>query len=314
MQYYMAPLEGITSYIYRRTYHKYFSKMDKYFTPFLVSPNFNTKEKLDLDPSNNKDMELVPQILSKDADEFVEIAKSVAEYGYKTVNLNLGCPAGTVVSKRRGSGMLFDTEELDKFLYEIFEKCPLSISIKTRIGIKDDYEWDEILEVYSKYAMEELIIHPRFQKEFYGGTPHIDAFIKAKDKLNISLCYNGDINSISNLNALISECPSTDKVMIGRGILKNPGLMSAIRGEKLPDKETIRAFHDELLEQYRERMSGDRPVLYKMIELWLYMQESFTNPERYFKKIKKAKSISEYKVTANAIFNNEEYTNRAGNF
>ena len=216
----MAPLEGITSYIYRSTYDKYFCKMDKYFTPFLVSPNFNLKEKLDLCPENNLNINLVPQILSKDSDEFIKIAKSVSEYGYTTVNLNLGCPAGTVVSKKRGSGMLSDLYYLDNFLYELFANCPLNISIKTRIGIWEQYdEWEEILDIYSKYNMEELIIHPRYQKEFYKGKPHLDAFIKATTKISIPLCYNGDIFAKEDFELLKAKCPSLDNVMLFCGIL-----------------------------------------------------------------------------------------------
>lgn len=306
MLYYLAPLEGITTYIYRRTYDKYFCKMDKYFTPFLVSPNFNTKEKMELDKENNNNIPLVPQILTQHSKEFIAIAKSLTEYGYTTVNLNLGCPAGTVVSKGRGSGMLYDVEKLDTFLYEIFEKCPASISIKTRIGISQSYEWEEILEVYSKYNIEELIIHPRFQKEFYTGTPHIDAFNKASEKLKISLCYNGDINTPADEKRLSEQCPNTGKIMIGRGILKNPALLAKIKGQPLPDKKTIRDFHDELYAQYKERMSGELPVLYKMIELWLYMQTSFTNPEKYIKKIKKSKHFSDYDIAVSSLFNNED--------
>lgn len=308
MLFYLAPLEGITSYIYRSTYHKYFTKMDKYFTPFLVSPNFNNKEKWDICQEHNQNLNLVPQILTHHSDEFVDIAKSVSEYGYDTVNLNLGCPAGTVVSKKRGSGMLSDLDMLDKFLYEIFEKCPLKISIKTRIGINSAYDdWEEILEIYAKYNMEELIIHPRYQKDFYKGTPHIDAFEKACKSLNIPLCYNGDINSKTDLDYVLAKCPSTDKIMIGRGILKNPGLMALIKGEISPTKELIKEFHDDLFEQYKERMSGEMPVLFKMIELWTYMQDSFTNPEKYLKKIKKSKHFSEYEIAVNSLFRNEDY-------
>lgn len=308
MKYYMAPLEGITSYIYRSTYDKYFCKMDKYFTPFLVSPNFNLKEKLDLSPENNLNINLVPQILSKDSDEFIKIAKSVSEYGYTTVNLNLGCPAGTVVSKKRGSGMLSDLYYLDNFLYELFANCPLNISIKTRIGIWEQYdEWEEILDIYSKYNMEELIIHPRYQKEFYKGKPHLDAFIKATTKISIPLCYNGDIFAKEDFELIKAKCPSLDNVMLGRGILKNPGLLASINGTKAPTKSIIKDFHDDLFEQYQERMSGEMPTLYKMIELWTYMESSFTNPEKYMKKIKKAKHFSEYKAAVNALFTNEDY-------
>lgn len=307
MKYYLAPLEGITQDIFRSTYHKYFSPMDKYFTPFLVSPNFSTKEKNDLDPAHNEGMITVPQVLTNQASEFLAVADSVSRYGYDVLNLNLGCPSGTVVSKRRGAGFLWDPEQLDKMLYEIFDKSKLKISIKTRIGVADSSEWEDILEVYAKYDMEELIIHPRLQKQFYKETPDISAFKRAMDDTNLKLCYNGDICSKADLDKVLNICPDTDTIMIGRGILKNPGLMASLRGEVPPTKETIIEFHNELLDRYTNRMSGDVPVIYKMIELWTYLGASFTNSDKYFKKIKKARKLSDYKIAATALFRDEDY-------
>ena len=309
IKYYMAPLEGITTYIFRRTHRKYFPVMDKYFTPFLVSPNLNCKEINEIHPDNNKDINLVPQILTHQSGEFLEIAKSVSEYGYKTVNLNIGCPAGTVVSKGRGAGMLSDPDRLDKFLYEIYDKCPLDISVKTRIGIFDTCEWEDILQVFSKYKMQELIIHPRLQKELYKGTPHIEEFLLACDSLDIPLCYNGDINKPADTEKLFKLTEgenSFDAIMIGRGLIKNPALMCLINGTPVPDKKTFKNYIEDLLEEYRENMSSDKPALCKMIEIWTYLESSFTNPEKYMKQIKKSRSVAEYRVAVNALFREQD--------
>lgn len=169
MKYYLAPLEGITTYIYRRAYHQHFAPMDKYFTPFLVphtKKGFSTKEKNDVMPEHSPGMNLVPQIMSNQAESFLHTVEKLKVYGYEEVNLNLGCPSKTVVSKGRGSGFLADPDGLDRFLDEIFKKCDVKISIKTRIGKDDPEEFARLLDIYNQYPVEELIIHPRVQKDF----------------------------------------------------------------------------------------------------------------------------------------------------
>ena len=228
MKYYLAPMEGLTTYTFRMAYHKHYKDFDKYFTPFLANKNLNSRELNEILPEHNEGMLLVPQILTNRSDEFLSIAKRIAEFGYDTVNLNLGCPSGTVVAKKRGSGFLDIPFELDKFLDEIYSKCPLKISIKTRIGIDSVSEWEDLLKIYRKYPIEELIIHPRLQKEFYKGTPHREAYTLAEEMLDCPLCYNGDITSAETLDGLCNQFPKLDTVMIGRGLLQRPWLLESL--------------------------------------------------------------------------------------
>lgn len=311
MQLYMAPMEGITGYIYRNAYHKCYGEIDRYFTPFIMSKKLNQKEIRDILPENNQGMELIPQILTNRAEDFIAIAKSIRSYGYEEVNLNLGCPSPTVTSRNRGSGFLALPKELDRFLEEIFSACPIKISIKTRIGTEDEEEWQPLLEIYEKYPLEELIIHPRLKTDQYKPrTIHREAFGLAAKKSRHSLCYNGDISSVSDYEALLREFPETDRVMMGRGILRKPWLASDIRNGRSGDmnryREALKEFHEELLKGYVDYMSGDRNTLYKMKELWAYLGTSFTNADRYMKKIRKAQRISEYKVWADALFREQE--------
>ena len=170
MKFYLAPMEGLTGFVFRNAYQKHFGDIDTYFTPFINNKKMNYKEIKDILPEHNKGMHVVPQILTNRAEDFLAIAKELGNYGYESVNLNLGCPSGTVVTKHRGAGFLAVPEELDHFLEEIFADCPLRISVKTRIGINDAGEWERILSIYEKYPMEELIIHPRVQKDFYSSS------------------------------------------------------------------------------------------------------------------------------------------------
>ena len=164
MRLYLAPLEGITGWIYRSAVYECFGGFDKYFVPF-IRPNqmghFSAREKKDILPAHNAGMRTVPQILTNQAGDFLRTAAKLKEYGYEEVNLNLGCPSKTVVTKRRGAGFLAEPERLEAFLDEIFGKCPIRISVKTRLGMEEPGEFTRLLKIYNKYPMEELIIHPR---------------------------------------------------------------------------------------------------------------------------------------------------------
>ena len=302
MQIYLAPMEGITTFIYRNAFARHYGKIDKYFTPFLSNKNLNYKESNEILPEHNKGLVVVPQILTNQADVFLSIAARLSDYGYQEVNLNLGCPSGTVVAKKRGSGFLSIPDTLDTFLEEIFDKCPMEISIKTRIGTESVDEWKYLLAIYRKYPLKELIIHPRLQKEFYEGTPHVETFRTAQELLTtLSLCYNGDIVSQASFDAITNNLMPVEKIMLGRGILANPTLPTTLKiqtPETMPnidDLKRFRAFHDEILERYRELMSGDQPVLFRMKELWAYMRKYPGLTDKQMKQIRKAKRMDEYK-------------------
>ena len=308
-QYYLAPMEGITNATFRRTYHTHFKSMDKYFTPFLcphTKRDLTTKEKKEILPENNEGMYVVPQILTNQAEGFLETAGKLEQYGYREINLNLGCPSKTVITKGRGSGFLAFPAELREFLDEIFSKTNLKVSIKTRIGRDDTLLWEELLSIYSEFPLEELIIHPRIQKEFYKGTPHIEAYEAAYRIKNCPICYNGDMFCKEEIENFWKRFPNTDAMMLGRGILRDPCLYEKLFESEEMDasvwKQKVRSFHDALLDAYIEEMSGDRNVLFKMKELWFYLWESFDGSKQLIKKLKKSGSISEYLRVVEEIF------------
>ena len=287
MKYYLAPMEGLTTYNFRTNWNRCYGGMDKYFTPFISNRHMNSRERNDVLPEHNVGMYTVPQILTNKAEEFLSLAEQLAGYGYHEVNLNLD------------------------FLDEVFEKCPLEISIKTRIGMDYMDEWAPLLKIYQKFPMKELIIHPRLQKEGYKGTPHLEAFAEAVEALQCPLCYNGDITSPESLTQILTKLPSIDTVMIGRGILQNPGLLQELKAAStesvaLPSCEerlaVLKEFHTSLLTGYQEIMSGDTNTLYKMKDLWTFLSHSFESPDKYVKKIRKATDASDYKLAVNALF------------
>lgn len=305
MRLYLAPLEGITGWIYRSAVYECFGGFDKYFVPF-IRPNqmghFSAREKKDILPAHNAGMRTVPQILTNQAEDFLRTAAKLKEYGYEEVNLNLGCPSKTVVTKRRGAGFLAEPERLEVFLDEIFGKCPIRISVKTRLGMEEPGEFTRLLKLYNKYPMEELIIHPRVQKDFYKNTPRLEMFEIALEESRNPLCYNGDINSVSDADRLQERFPQTDAIMMGRGVLTDPSLARQIKGGRRADKEELRRFHDLLYSGYCEEMSGDRTILYKMKELWFYLADIFADSKKYAKKIKKAEKCAVYEKIVEEMF------------
>lgn len=311
MRYYLAPMEGITGYVFRRTYHQCFPAMDKYFTPFL-SPNADGKlsprEYRDVSPENNEGMTVVPQILTNCAADFIRTAKTLKGLGYNEVNLNLGCPSGTVVSKGKGSGFLAFPEKLEACLDEIFSRLEMKISVKTRIGKERPEEFERLLEIYNHYPMEELIIHPRVQKDGYKNTPCLPAFYHAYRHSRNPLCYNGDIYRVEDEEKLRGQFSNLPAIMLGRGIVSNPGLLQALtatpRDFTVPRAKLVE-FHDRLYEAYCQaylQVSGPKVVLFKMKEIWCYLAASFGGEGKAIKKIKKAQSLQDYESAVRLLF------------
>ena len=309
MKYYFAPMEGVTGYIYRNAYQKFFHNVDCYYTPFVAPTKnryFSSREKNDVLPEHNQGLPIVPQILTNRAENFVRTARELRRMGYQEVNLNLGCPSGTVVAKRKGAGFLAEPAELEHFLQDIFAELSgeVDISIKTRIGVAQPEEFVELLDVYNQFPVKELIVHPRVQKDMYNNKPNWEVFAQCVQESKNSLCYNGDIFTVADYQRFCDAFPQVEAVMLGRGILRNPGLLDEIRYHKPLDMEVLRQFHDEILQGYEAAFSGDKPVLFKMKELWGYLLPLFPNSSDYAKKIRKVERISEYKGIVGNIFSN----------
>lgn len=304
----MAPLEGLTTYIFRNTHAKYFGKMDKYYTPFLSlhkEKEFSHKERQEILPENNEGLWVVPQVLTNSAEDFLKAAGKLKALGYEEVNINLGCPSGTVVPKGKGAGMLAEPERLEQFLTEVFENTPLKISIKTRLGMTDEAEWSRLLEIYNRFPLEELIVHVRVREDYYKKPVRPEAFAHTMEQSKCPVCYNGDIFAVEDYVALTKKFPNLPAVMLGRGLLRNPGLAEEIseKSNAFPTyKVRLHAFHDELYSEYQKILSGDRNVLFKMKEFWSYLICNFPDMEKQLKKLHKTKSCAEYESWVRILF------------
>jgi len=310
MKFYFAPMEGLTGYIYRNAHREHFPVgIDKYFSPFIFAcqhDSLKVREMKDILPENNRGIALIPQLLTNNADDFIHTAKKLSHLGYCEINLNLGCPSGTVVSKGRGSGFLAKKAELDAFLDNIFSHQATKISIKTRIGKDRPDEFGDLLEIFNKYPLEELIIHPRVQRDYYKNTPNMAVFSAALRQSRNPVCYNGDLFTKVAIEGFSREHPGVERVMLGRGLLMNPGLVQAYLGGAAPDKRQLRRFHDRVYGDYKGVLHGDVNVLYKMKELWNYMIASFRDSAKYLKRIKKSQSLREYDAVVQSLFDELE--------
>lgn len=300
-----APMEGVTGYVYRNAHHACFPGVDRYFTPFLA-PNqnhrFTARDLNDVLPEHNRGIHLIPQILTNKAEDFIWMAGELEQMGYEEVNLNLGCPSGTVVSKYKGAGFLTKKEELDRFLDEVCSRIGIGLSVKTRLGMEEPEEIRGLIEIFNRYPLKEVIIHPRVRTDFYRGTPKRAFFQEALQLSGNPVWYNGDIFTKGGWEAFHKEFPDVACVMLGRGLLANPGLAEELKGGPFPDKERLKAFHEAVYAGYRETIPGDRNVLFKMKEFWFYLLNLFPDSEKYGKKIRKAERAADYEAAAAAVF------------
>ena len=337
MDIYFAPLEGITGFAYRNVHRQFFGdQIAKYFSPF-AAPNythhFKTREREDIEPANNEGLRLVPQILTNRAEDFLWAAEEMYAMGYREINLNLGCPMPTVVKKGRGSGQLGDLDALDLFLEQICEGMEkiaglldaeitaeekaeinaeknaeentgikIRFTVKTRIGLESASRAAALLEIYNRYPIAELTVHPRTQRDLYGGKPDLETFSLFLQESVHPVIYNGDIFSLSDYEKICARFPECRAVMIGRGLIANPALARELKGGAPLQIEELRLFHDAVYESLRKTLPGQAPILGKMKELWFYMGRNFTGADRCLKEIKKAKNEIQYRAAVRTLF------------
>lgn len=300
MRYYFAPMEGLTDSIYRRLHHKYFPGIDRYYMPFLsptIHRTLTHKEDRELPMADSVNFTAVPQVLTKVSEDFLWAAQVCLDRGYDEVNLNVGCPSGTVVSKGKGSGMLRDVQALDRFLEEIFAASPLPISVKTRLGLEKPEEFPALLEVFNRYPIKELTIHPRVRKQFYTGTVEMDMFDHAVRSSKNPLCYNGDILSLVQAEALHQRYPQLEAIMIGRGLVADPGMLSGGT-----DIAALEGFMNELMAVYEVEFGSTRNAIFRLKENWGFLHDRFEGSEKLWKRLRKTTDGEEFKAITAEIF------------
>ena len=301
MKHYFAPMEGLTDSLFRRLHHTYFPGVDRYYMPF-ISPTqhrcLTNREARELPMADSVPFVAIPQILTKVAEDFVWAAGQCAERGYTEVNLNLGCPSGTVVAKGKGSGMLADPDNLDRFLDAVFSASPLPVSVKSRLGVTDPQEFPRLMEIYNQYPIVELTLHPRVRKAFYSGSVDMEMFAYCAENSKNPVCYNGDICSLEDIERIKVRFPQVDSVMIGRGLIGDPGMLT-------PGGTTVEALEglfDAMLNEYLTAFGGSRNAMFRLKEHWGMLIHRFENSEKLGKRLRKTTDMEEYKAITREIF------------
>lgn len=305
MRYYCAPMEGLTGRIYRAAHRRHFPGVDKYIMPF-VSPTqnhrFTAREREELAPTRDWNLGAVPQLLTRSAEDFLWAARALGELGYNEVNLNLGCPSGTVVAKGKGSGFLAAPEALDRFLDEVFTATPVAVSIKTRLGKESPEEFPPLLEIYNRYPIAELTIHPRIQKDFYKYPVRREAFAQALPRCASPVCYNGDLATAGECRDFAASFPGVGAVMLGRGLMADPALIVKAKGGSGAGRETLLSFHNDLYRAYSDAFGSSRNAIMRMKELWSYQLCLFEGSADYGKRLRKVTQPAEYTYLVATLF------------
>ena len=301
-----APMEGITDDLFRTLHHRYFPGVDRYFTPFLspTEDGITKKERAQVLPENNPGLTLVPQLLTRQAESFLAAAKALEALGCTEVNLNLGCPSGTVTAKGKGAGFLapFRRQELEEFLDRIFAACPLDISIKTRLAMEDPEEFPAILELFNRCPVKELILHPRVRADFYKLPVRMEWFRYAMAHSRAPVCLSGGVAGKADFDRLMSDPAAPDAVMLGRGLVADPSLAEKCRGGAGADRATLEEFFGVLFQETASRLGNPRSTMFRMKELWSYFILLFDNREKYQKALRRATSVTEFEAVVARIF------------
>ena len=299
-----APMEGITYSAYRRLHAQFFPGADRFYAPFIAPDStgrFKAGSLRDVLPENNAGVRLVPQLLCNAAAPFLAVARELAALGYEEVNLNAGCPSGTVVAKHKGAGMLGDPAALDACLAEIFSRCPLRVSVKTRLGLHSAAEFPALLAVYRQYPLSRLIVHVRDRDGLYRSAPDREAFAAALD-CPFPVEYNGNLFTPADMAALRARYPALRAAMLGRGAVANPALFRQLRGGAPLQAGELLEFHDRLVAAYLADGLAPHHTAARMKELWFYQRCLFPGGERAVKAVLKSKSLSDYQAAVRALF------------
>ena len=305
MRYDAAPMEGLTDRVWRQAHQQFFGGADRYYAPFISPPENRVpvkKKMAELFPEANPGAPVIPQLLGKDGSCAAWMIGVLRQMGYTEINLNFGCPSGTVTAKGKGAGMLRDLDALDRFLYTVFDEAGGPISVKTRIGVERPEEFGPILEIYNRYPLAELIIHPRVMRQLYRGQADRAAFAAALPSCKAPVCYNGDITTPQDLTALAAAWPQLSGLMAGRGLIADPALFRRARGGPPASKEELRAYLAQLYAGYTAAFGSPQAAISRMKAFWHACIGLFEGTEKLEKQLKKLRDPWEYEVTVNQIF------------
>lgn len=307
-----SPLQSFTDFRFRNAFQQCFGGVDIFYAPYIrLNGKFVIKPayQLDIAHKNNTTLEVIPQVMTGNADEFLFVTKYIQSLGYKELNWNLGCPYPMVINKGMGSGLICDPTKIDHILKRVHNETDVVISMKMRMGYENAQEILHAFPILNKYPLKNIAIHARIGKQLYKGGVDLESFGECFKHTNHTLYYNGDITTVEGFRQMKDRFPQIQHWMIGRGLISDPFLPQMIKDDstEYPDDrlDIFNRFHDMLSYQFEQKLKGEKHVIMKMLSYWEYFAQSFHNTNKVIKSIKKTKTLEEYHNAVQDIFKNE---------
>lgn len=299
----LAPMQGLTELLFRRTYEACFpSAIDSAVAPFISlthGPLNNPTKLADVLPESNRgSIAVIPQLLGKEPDEFIQVANRLYDWGYSEVNWNMGCPMRMVTAKHRGCGLLPHPDEVKTILDKVIPHLSPKLSVKVRLGLKDSNEIFQIVPILNDYPLSSVTVHPRLGRQQYNGVPDLDTFARVLPLLHAPVIYNGDIVTPDDAHRILARFPSVCNLMVGRGVLYRPTLPLEIKGQIISDDERIQQskhFIRQLLSSIGQSIPSEEGQIRKIKEYWCLLWHSLPISEMQAREVLREKELTTVK-------------------
>ncbi len=294
-----APLQGYTDWIYRNNFARFFGGVNAYYTPFVRLESasvFRNRDLRDIAPENNAVPLLIPQILPGNAAEFCELTRRVIERGYTRIDINMGCPFPLIAGKKKGAGMLPYPELVKETLEPLQDFPDIRFSLKMRLGWGNAGEAYCLMDMINNLRLEHITLHARIGIQQYKGTPDYESFSRFYHACEHPVFYNGDLKSTEEVHRIFEKYPKLRGVLIGRGLLSSPWMAKDFykneTKSEIERKKQVYAFHDALLNDYKNYLQGENQLLNKMKTLWDYLLPD--TDRKMVKRIRKSTKLVDY--------------------
>ncbi len=308
-----SPLQSFTDFRFRNAFQKYFGGIDTFYAPYIrLNGKFDIKPayQLDIAHKNNRTLEVIPQIMTGKVEEFLFVTKYIRDLGYTELNWNLGCPYPMVINKGMGSGLICEPEKIDHILDRVHSETDVVVSMKMRMGYENAQEILHSFPILNKYPLKNIAIHARIGKQLYKGGVDLDSFEECLNHTDHKIYYNGDITTVAGYREMTERFPMIDHWMMGRGLIADPFLPQMIKDDttEYPEDriDIFRKFHDTLSYEFEQKLKGEKHVIMKMLSYWEYFANSFTNPTKIVKSIKKTKTLDDYHDAVITVLEKEQ--------
>ena len=303
-----APLQGYTEAPYRNFHASSFGGVDAYYTPFvrIEKGEFRRKELREIDPQNNTVPRLIPQLISSIPDEMKRITDLFIEQGYREIDINMGCPFPLIANRHKGSGILPYPDDVKTLLEIIYQYPDIRFSIKMRLGWESKEEGMRLLPFLNELPLSHITLHPRIGRQQYKGTVDMDGFTAFYEYCKHPIIYNGDIETVEDLQRITSFYPNLSGIMMGRGLLANPALALEFKEGRVISSEEkrkrIQELHEGVFSYYKKQIEGgDAQLLNKMKTFWEYLCPEVD--KKLKKAIQKSSRLSAYEQVVDKIMN-----------